>query len=909
MPRAPNPRPAMKNFFHPNRGRTMLGPLPVVALALGLAGHPVAAQPAAAAQSAPDRAAAGAARVLHAVPRAGELRLDGRLDDPAWHEAALADGWVQRRPTAGEAPVQRSEARILYDRDALYVGIRLYDTAPDSLVAPLARRDSELASDWIYVLIDSNDDRRTAFRFGVNPAGLRSDAVLAGDQEEGADASWDPVWEAAVSCDSLGWSAEMRIPFSQLRFSSSTQRERVWGIQFVRDVARTGEQSVWSPSPPDAGGFVSRFGRLHGLRVTEPLGLEVVPYVVGRYQHAAAGRPSPFGADAGPGGAIGLDLRYGITSDLTLSATVNPDFGQVEADPSEVNLTGGETFLSERRPFFIEGVDVFRLSLAEVPWAFNEQLFYSRRIGRAPQAVASAPPGADVPGATRILGATKLSGRSAGGWSVGLLAALTAEEHATYDAAPDDPVRVPVEPLTGYSMLRLARDFREGRSAVGIVATGTHRHLSDDLRGAMPGRAVVGGLDWRHRFAGDRFEAAGSLLASQLDGEAAAIDRVMRGPVHYQQRPDASHLAYDSTRTHVGGISGAFRIEKRASGFWRAGLGTRVVTGGFDANDLGFHPGSDFVRSFGWLGYQHFRATPHLRQWILWGTGWTAWTLGGEPIGVGAQLLGDVIHRNNSWGWMTLRHELAALSPTALRGGPALRTPAWTRMRFHTGSDPARSLSASLGGNFVWEHGTAGGQWRLQPGLQWRPSPRTGIGMEPVVEWVGHPWQYVAQARADDGSTRFVVGRMDQRTTALTARMNFAFTPEITLEFYAQPFLSVAQFGELYEVEQPRHRAFDHRFRRLELRSDGGRYVAVDPGGRHPTFSFGRPDFDLQEFTSNLVLRWEYRPGSVLFVIWSQGRTDFGPGDSRALLEQSRRLVESPSANRLLLKLSYWFGR
>jgi hypothetical protein len=842
--------------------------------------------------------------VLEALPRVGELRVDGRLDDAAWQGAAVADGWVQRRPTAGEAPWQQSEARLLHDEAALYVGIRLFDTAADSIVAPLARRDAELVSDWVYVLIDSNEDRRTAFSFGVNPAGVRSDAIVAGDQEESADAGWDAVWEAGVSRDSLGWSVEMRIPFSQLRFSSSTRGELSWGIQFVREVARTGEQSVWSPSPPAAGGFVSRFGRVQGLVIGQPLGLEAVPYLVARYQNTAAGRPNPFGA-AGAEGAIGLDLRYGVTTDLTLSATLNPDFGQVEADPSEVNLTGGETFLSERRPFFLEGMEVFSLSLADVPWAFNEQLFYSRRIGRAPQASASAPIG----GATRILGAAKLSGRSAAGWSLGMLSAVTAEEHATGEATRGVTARVPVEPLTSYSMFRLARDFREGRSAVGIGATGTHRRLAEPLRGELPGRAVVGGLDGRHRFAGDRFELAGSFVASGLGGEATAIDRVMRGPVHYQQRPDASHLAYDPARTRVGGISGSLRIEKRAGGFWRAGLGTRIVTGGFDANDLGFHPSSDFVRSFGWLGYQHFRATPRLRQWILWGTGWTAWSLGGEPIGAGPQLLGDVIHRNNSWAWMTLRHELAALSPSALRGGPALRTPAWSRLRFHAGTDPARSLTASLGGNFLWEHGTAGGQRRIQPAVGWRPSPRTGLVVETMIEWVDHRWQYVAQPRAADGSTHFVVGRMDQRTSALTARMNFAFTPDVTLELYAQPFLSIAGFGELREVEQPRHRAFDSRFRQLDLRRDGDRYVAEGPGGRHSSFSFARPDFDLQEFTSNLVLRWEYRPGSILFVIWSHGRNELGPGDPRGVLEEARRLVQSASANRLLLKLSYWFGR
>jgi hypothetical protein len=800
--------------------------------------------------------AAASPRWIEAVRAPGGVRVDGRPDEAVWSEAGVAADWVQRRPTSGAAPSQRSEARVLYDEGALYIAFRLEDTAPDSILAPLTRRDSPGASDRVYVLLDSYLDRRTAFRFGVSAAGVKSDARLSGDREEGADGGWTAVWDAAVSRDSAGWSAELRIPFSQLRFRRGEGEPgegngRVWGIQFVRVIGRSGEQVVWSPSPLDGGGFVSRFGELRGLAVPAARHLEAMPYLrVG----TVAGGP-----------AGGADLRYGPGPDLTLTATLLPDFGQVEADPSEVNLTGRETFLEERRPFFVEGAEIFRFPLAEVPWVQEDPVFYSRRIGAS----------------ASLLGAAKLSGR-AGDWSVGVLEAVTRDEGEAGDGSR--------APLTNHAVVRVTRDFREGRSGVGAVGTGVLRRSGATGQDAVT-RALVGGVDGRHRFGRDRFEASGALALSGLAGDAAGVDAIAHGPVHYFQRPDARHLDHDPERTTLSGLSAGGRVERLAGGFWRYGVAGRMVTPGFDANELGFHTDSDYGRAHTWVGYQHFRATAGLREWVAWWNGWSAWSLGGERVETGMHLFGELVRLDNRWGWLSLRHEFASLSRDRLRGGPAVHSPSRSRVRFHAGGDPGAPVWLAVGGNAVREWETGGLFDRFQTTLNVRLSPRATFMIEPAIERVEAPWQYVGVAPGE-ADPRYVVARMGQTTAALTTRAGYTFTPDLTVELYAQPFLSTGRFTDYREVERPRARRFEDRF------------VPLDA-----PWSGRTPDFDVQELNANLVVRWEYQPGSVLFLVWSQSRDRVGPGDPFHFGHHARRLAHAPPENRLVLKASYWFGR
>ena len=447
-----------------------------------------------------------AARAVLAEPP----RLDGVLDDAAWQAAEPATDFVQMRPVPGAPSTRPTEARVVYDASAIYVGMRMYDH-PDSVVSQLARRDaSGVYTDWAHVLIDSYHDRRTAFRFSVTPRGTKKDVLHFDDSNE--DLNWDAVWEVAVAIDSLGWTAEFRIPLSQLRFSRNDGGDLVWGINFGREIARNGESAWWSPVRPDVGGFVSHAGELYGLAgLGAARRLEVMPYAVAGLTRAPGDAGNPFYEANDPLGNVGVDLRYGITSNLTLSATINPDFGQVEADASVVNLTAYETFYPEKRPFFTEGSNFFEFKVG-VDDGSGEGLFYSRRIGRAPQRSIGGGY-VDRPDVTTILGAVKLSGKSSSGWTIGWLNAVTAEERARVAQADGSVVEAPVEPLTNYMVGSLARDFRRGESTVGMLFTATHRRLDGDDFDFLPTSAYAVGVRGRHRFAAGTWEASGYVAA------------------------------------------------------------------------------------------------------------------------------------------------------------------------------------------------------------------------------------------------------------------------------------------------------------------------------------------------------------------------------------------------------------
>ncbi|MEX1050106.1 MAG: DUF5916 domain-containing protein, partial [Gemmatimonadales bacterium] len=450
---------------------------------------------------------------------------------------------------------------------------------PAGIVGRLGRRDDAPHSDWLRVTIDSYLDRQTGFVFAVNPRGVQYDAQISQDLNE--DRGWDAVWDVATAVDAEGWTAEMRIPLSQLRFAAG-EDEQTWGLNFSRYIARLGETSYWSPLQSGGAAQISQAGDLVGLEGLQPRRrVELIPYAVGGITRAPGDAADPFYQANAPTTRVGADLRYGITSNLTLSATVNPDFGQVEADPSFVNLSGFENFFPERRGFFLEGVEIFQPTFPVFP-----ALFHSRRIGRAPQGgAADGAEYADVPDATRIVAAGKVTGR-AGGWTIGLFDAVTAREDARWIDAAGVQGRNTVEPSTNYSVGRLARDFNGGRSSVGFLGSHTQRGMPEDgSLDFLTSSASMGGVDGRHRFADGRFEVSGSLIGSQVRGEAAAIDRIQRSPVHRFNRPDAGYAGYDPTATTLEGYaaSGLFRTLR---GNWRVRAEARLRSPGFEVNDL-----------------------------------------------------------------------------------------------------------------------------------------------------------------------------------------------------------------------------------------------------------------------------------------------------------------------------------
>jgi hypothetical protein len=840
--------------------------------------------------------------------------IDGRLDDRAWADAIVASDFVQRAPDAGAPASERTEVRVLYDDHNIYIGARLYDSRPDSIVAPLARRGQNPYSDWFSVGLDTYHDRQSAFVFMVNPRGVKRDLRISSDRV--VDADWEGVWDVATRIQPDGWTAEIRIPLSQLRFQvedgypAGAANGTVWGVNFSRTLARRDEVSHWAPTPPDAAGTVSRYGELHGLEgLRPPRRLELRPYTVARLTRAPGDPASPFHRANDVGGAVGLDMSYGITPALTLTATVNPDFGQVEADPAVVNLTAFESFFQEKRPFFTEGSEIF-----EAGWP---QLFHSRRIGRAPRG--PLPPDAthrQAPEATTILGAAKLTGRVADGWSVGLLSALTAGEHARYVDAEGAERRAPVEPLTAYTVARVTRDFSDGGTVLGGIFTATHRRLDHDpLRLLLPGAAYTGGLDARHRFGGGDYQVTGALQGSWVEGSDSAIARLQRAPARYFQRPDAHHVEYDPTRESLGGYSARAGVQKLGGGNWRWSSDLHVLSPGFEINDLGFGFESDRVYQGNSIRYEQHRAGRVLQNWRLGGGtgGW--WSFGGEREDVTITLHGNaqLLNRWSGSAWY-MRH-WGGHQPSSLRGGPALFYPARHMGTFDVGSDRRKPLHFTAGNYWEIEDATGSHTLTLRSTLSLRTGTRLTTSLRPAVTRTAETAQYVTRRVVDERGYH-LLGRLDQTTVSLTGRLDFTLTPTLSLELYAQPFISAGQYTDFRTVRDPRNPDFDQRFHTFspqeistEARPDGSRIHRVDlTGDGTPDFSFVDPSFNRRHLRSNSVLRWEYRPGSSLFLVWSQNRSGFDPDGSLRFIRDAGELFGSPGTNVLLIKVSHWFG-
>ncbi|MGD2069905.1 MAG: DUF5916 domain-containing protein [Gemmatimonadota bacterium] len=831
--------------------------------------------------------------------------LDGRLDDAAWDAAQVAGDFVQYEPESGVPATERTEARVLYGQEALWVAVRAFDSAPDSIVGQLTRRDEESYSDQVAVIIDSYFDRRTAFDFRVNPAGVKTDVYHFDDTSE--DVGWDAVWDVATATDDLGWTAEFRIPYSQLRFRDA--HRQTWGVNFFRQVARRQETDVWSPTDRSESALVSRFGELRGLVGLEPpRRLEVTPYTLARVRRQPGEAGDPFWEPTAFSSTVGADARYGLTSDLTLDVTINPDFGQVEADPAQVNLSAYETFFPERRPFFVEGSNLFAFSLAMGDGDDAvESLFYTRRIGRAPQGDVDLDGDGftRAPDNTTILGAAKLSGKTATGWSIGVLGAVTGEESAEVAPEGADLREQVVEPRTGYGLARVQKDFREGRTALGVIGTvvARDRAAADALE--LRRDAVAGGVDFRHRFGDDAYVVDGYVLGSYVRGSAASIDRTQRSSAHWFQRPDAEHVEYDPGRTSMSGFSAQASLG-RITGHWRWATGFQSRSPGFEVNDAGYMRESDFTSVFAYGGYDQSTPQGPFRRWRINLNAWNGFSWGMERYNSGGNVNGSFQLANFWWGYAGVNYNHGGLSNGLLRGGPAMRRePQWNGWS-GLGTDERKPVRLNLNAN--WNVRPESDSWRVSvsPTVSWRPSGRASLGVGTFVTRNVDDLQWV-DALEVGGEDRWVFGRIHQTTVGLTGRLDYAFSPTLSLQLYAQPYVSAGMYDEFKQVVDPRADGYADRLGLLAPALEDGTYEA-DLDGDGVAEAWDDPDFNFRQFRSNAVLRWEYRPGSTLYVVWSQGRNqyledgrfDFGRGMDG--------LFGAHPDDIFMLKLSYWIN-
>ena len=859
--------------------------------------------------------------VMRASRATSTIKIDGKLDDPAWSSATPATTFTQSYPDVGKAPTQKTEARILYDDEALYVGVRMFDTHPDSIAAQLARRDaSGIYSDWLHVVIDSYHDRRTGFRFSVNPKGVQKDVLHSDDRNE--DLNWDAVWQVATTIDSLGWTAEYRIPFSQLRFGGAPKGvERTWGLQIQRDIARTNERDSWAPWTRNDAGYISREGDLAGIvDIATPQHLEVMPYASAKLSRAPGSKANPFYSLNDFKQSAGADLKYGLPGGLTLTGTVNPDFGQVEVDPAVVNLSAFESFFPEKRPFFVEGASIFNLGrLRGGPSYGSQQIFYSRRIGRSPQRFADGDY-VDSPDATTIIGAGKITGKT-GPWTIGILDAVTAEEKARVADASGASTTTPVEPATNYFVGRIRRDFNNGNTIISGGGTSVNRDLSDPaFQDLLRSRANVGAIDFEHQWSNRVWALTGALAYSSIAGSKQVITNAQRSSAHYYQRPDADYLELDTNRESLDGNSISLGLNK--SGAWSMGATAKQVSPGYEVNDLGFMGRVDY-RNFG-INTSYTQTTPgkHLRDWNA-GMGTNhAFNYGGDRIWTSFFNFFSADFKNLWYVGGGSEYDPGAFDDRLTRGGPVGKQPTQYGGYLYGGTDTKRQVAYL--GQVSWYGDEDGGtSLGLYPEVDIRPSSSILVSFAPSVYFLHNTIQYVRTVADPAASAtfggRYIFADLHQTTLSATTRVSWTLSPQLSFQLYAQPFASSGRYENFKQLAKPRTREYalfgkDNGstitpVMSTESSKKTGYLVDPDGAGPAPNFLVGNPNFSVQSLRGNAVVRWEYRPGSALFFVWQQQRSGFEPYDGQFRTGQAVRDIFTQPSNVFLVKATYWFAR
>jgi hypothetical protein len=841
----------------------------------------------------------------HAVRRTGSITIDGHLDEPAWAAAPKQTGFTQRFPQDGKPATMQTTFAILYDDDAVYVGVWCDDPDPEHIRRLLHRRDIDSPADWINIGIDSYHDHRTAFVFQLNAAGVQRDQIIFDDA--GSDDTWDAVWTGDTAVTDRGWTAEFRIPLNQLRFSG--ERVQEWGFQIQRVVGRTSEQSTWSPWPRSGPQIVSRFGIVDGIEHVQPgRRLELLPYASGGVDVEPVEAGDPLNNHVSALHKVGLDLKYGLGHAFTLSGTINPDFGQIEADPSVVNLGPTELFFAEKRPFFLEGVDLFRLPIGNSDGSV-EGAFYSRRIGAVPAAPDMNYQYLQTPTATTIYGAAKLTGKTKDGWSIGVLDAVTGEEStAVIDEAGmrENPL---IAPLTNYAVARVKRDLRGGKTALGISASAVDRDLSGTpLDMTLRDQAYTAGTQIQHRWGDDAWLADIRTVGSWVHGTPDAIATLQQDNVHLFQRPDARDVHFDPTRTSMSGLGATWQVGRLGdTKHWRFGSGGDLRTPGLELNDVGFQTSSDRIIPFVWGQYREDEPSGQLLNWQLNSDVYTVQNFEPRLLTYGWEFNASAQLANYwSLNWYS---NLAAnqWDPVALRGGATLRQDPGINANFSLQSDTRKAVWASANLHGAYVPATTAENIGLDLGATIQARSNIDIYAGPSFYVRNDPLQYITEADDTGGGHHYVFGTVHQTTASLTARVNWTFSPHLSLQLYAQPFIASGRYSDYKDVNDPHADRFTDRFHLLQ----GQDYAITDDtvyvryGG---SYSFDRPDFDLRQVRSTMVLRWEYRPGSTVFAIWSHGQTSQIDDGRFQLGRDISSLVHAQSENLVMIKANYWIG-
>lgn len=841
------------------------------------------------------------------------IKIDGLLTESTWKSAQPVSNFTQSDPREGEEASERSEVYIAYDTDALYVGAFLHDSSPDSIIARLARRDVGTNDDLFGIFLDPHYDRRSGYYFGVSAAGNQYDGVLYNDKWD--DESWDAVWESCVNINSKGWSCEFRIPFTQMRFSEN--EKHIWGVNFRRDISRRNEIDYLVYVPKKEYAFVSKFYDLIGIEnIKTSSSIEILPYAITKAEFLKHSVGDPFndGSRYFPG--FGGDLRMSLGSSLKLNATINPDFGQVEIDPAVINLSDVETFFSEKRPFFTEGSTIFNFGQGGATnyWGFNwgnPIFFYSRRIGRIPQGSIPDADFSDVPLGSHILGAVKLSGKVGDNINLGTIQAVTNREFAELQTAGNKS-KIEIEPLTYYGVLRAQKEFSNGSEGLGGIATFTARDFDDKrLADEINKNALTAGLDgWVFLDTSQTWVFAGAVGISHVSATKERILELQQNSQHYFQRPDTKKNRLDSNATSLSGYAGRFVLNKQKGNFFfNSAFG--FMSPGFDVNDVGFLYRADIINMHVGAGYFWNEPTDSYRYLELGGAVFRNLDFDGITNWSGVFHFGNYQFLNYSMlNWNLGLYE-ENMNNRITRGGPQILYPSIIELRFAATSDTRKNIvygfDITTGGSYNYPF-----FWHLECQFEFRPLSNILLSINPFYERNNEFSQWVDSF--DDPTAnhtfgkRYVFAEMKQNTFGAGIRLNWTFTPKLSLQVYLQPLIASGDYNNFKELSEPKSYLFDRYLISNEYANQEDFFVDPDGNGPSNGFTVSNPDFNFNSLRGNAVLRWEYLPGSVFFFVWTQTRSDFENIGDFKFKKSVDRLFDTHPDNIFLVKFTYWLN-
>jgi hypothetical protein len=845
------------------------------------------------------------------------LILDGILNESVYKNPPIED-FTQKQPDEGKPATENSHIWFSYDELNIYISGKFYDSQPDSIDITLMRRDNMTESDWLWIFLDPYNDDRTGFYFAINPGGSICDGTLYNDGW--MDDSWDGIWETKTNIDDEGWSVEVKIPFSQLRFKES--EKMVWGINVNRDIKRKHEMSFYVMVPSTESGFVSHFADLEGLDGIKPKQrFELLPYIVQKAQYLRHEADDPFYKGNQYETSFGGDLKFSLGSNLNVDATINPDFGQVEVDPAIVNLSAFETFFDEKRPFFIEGSNVFQFGYggSNNNWGFNfsnPELFYSRRIGRPPQGDVTIDGYTDYPSETRIIGAGKLTGKIDETWSIGGLTALTERTYARVQSdETGEMIEEEVEPFTHYGVFRTQKEFNEGKQAVGMMFTTVNRDLSNpNLSELLRKNAYTFGADgWTFLDEDETYVITGSVIGSYTHGSQESMIRLQKEPYRYFQRPDKTFMPLDSNRASLAGIFSRFMLNKQKGNFYiNAALGT--ASPGFEYNDLGSQWFADRINGHVVLGYRWYEPDEIFRRKNVY----FAYNRNSDyedNVSRSGFYSSNSVEFLNFWGvGLSFNYNFESISTTLTRGGPKVIMPPNFSINVNAYTDSREKIIFHPFGGF-WRNSSGSNDYYFGLEFEWKPNPQIGFTIGPEYAYIENIYQWVDRFNdpyaTETFDVRYVFGELTQKTISANIRLNWIFNPQLSLQLYVQPLIAVGDYRRFKELAKPNseeYNIYGENGSTINYNSETDEYE-VDPDGIGPSesFSFSNPDFNFKSLRGNLVLRWEVLPGSVFYFVWTHNKDNFdNPGDLNLRRDLSN-LWRSEADNVFLVKFSYWF--